>query len=438
MTDTMFFIALPYLSIFVCVVGSILRMRSLPMTYSSLSSQFLESRALVWGSVPWHIGIIGIVLAHFVAFLCPGFWQMLVAHAVVMKSIEAIGLTCAICCFVGLIVLAVRRISSDRVQAVTSPVDLLVLLLLTVQVVLGIAVALLHRWGSAWAVGTAVPYLWSLCLLHPDVSYIADLPLLVKAHIVFAWLLIFLVPFSRLIHMFAVPLQYITRPPQNVIWNNSRRSEAAAEQFTTEEARRDFLKGGVGITAGTLLLTAGALDKMFAFFFGPRLSKTEEETLMAEKIKRLGSDTEQRRLELERQSSKFILVAAMSELSKSEGKYFIDYAMNPALAFAGEDGMPILISAKCTHLGCTVGNQLNKEGKILCPCHVSFFDIKTGEPNADAPAKTPLPFLCWSIMDKIGNMVASRDEKGQIKGDTSADAIKDCNLYVCKSEEVKA
>lgn len=437
MTDTMLFIALPYLAVFVCVVGSIIRIRNLPMTYSSLSSQFLESKSLLWGSVPWHIGIICIVLAHLLAFLCPGFWQMLMAQKTVLLCTEVMGLAFAICCFLGLIVLSVRRITSDRLQSVSSPVDLLVLALLLVQVASGIAVALLHRWGAAWATGTVVPYIWSLSLFQPELAYVTDLPLLVKTHFVSACLLLLLVPFSRLIHMFAVPLQYLTRPPQNVVWNSSRRAEAAAGQYASEEARRDFLKGGLGIAAGTLLLTVGAVDKVFAFFFGPRLSKKEEELLMAEKIKRLESSTQQRRLELERQSSKFILVAAINELSKTDGKYFIDFDMNPAMAFAGEDGLPILISAKCTHLGCTVGNEVNKEGKVLCPCHVSFFDIKTGQPNADAPAKAPLPFLSWSILDTKGNLIASRDAHGHTTGNTSSDAVQNCNVYVCRSEEVK-
>lgn len=312
MTDTMLFIALPYLAIFVCVLGCIIRIRNLPMTYSSLSSQFLESKTLLWGSVPWHIGIICIILAHLIAFLCPGFWQMLMAQKMVLLCTEAIGFALAICCFLGLIVLSVRRITSDRLQAVSSPADLLVLALLIVQVLSGIAVAQIHRWGAAWAVGTVVPYMWSLVLFQPNLTYVADLPVLVKAHFVSACLLIFLVPFTRLIHMLAVPLQYIASPPQKVVWNNSRRAEAAAEEYATEEARRDFLKGGIGIAAGTLLLTAGAVDKVFAFFFGPRLSKKEEELLMAEKIKRLDATTQQRRLELERQSSKFILVAAIA------------------------------------------------------------------------------------------------------------------------------
>lgn len=436
MTDTLLFVALPYLAIFVCVVGSIIRMRKLPMTYSSLSSQFLESKTLVWGSVPWHIGIIVILLAHVFALAFPGVWQMLMSYREVLLATEAVGIALGICCLFGLVVLSIRRITSDRVQAVTSSADLLVLVLLIAQVVLGIAIAILHRWGAAWATGTVVPYMWGLFTLQPDLAYVADLPLLVKAHIVSAFLLVLLVPFSRLIHMFAVPFEYLTRAPQIVIWNSARRSEAAAELYSKNEARRDFLKGGVGIAAGALLLTVGTMDKVFAFFFGPRLTAKEEGEIMAERIKRLGEDTQQRKLELERQSSKFILVSAISELSATEGKYFIDYQMNPAMAFAGPEGLPILISAKCTHLGCTVGNEVNKEGKILCPCHVSFFDLKTGQPNADAPAKAPLPFIAWTVMDSKGKVVASRDAKGQLSGNTTAEALSGCNVYIVKTDEV--
>ena len=436
MLDQVLFVALPYLAVVFCILGSVIRMRTMPMTYSALSSQFLESKTLVWGSVPWHIGIISIVLAHLLAFLFPGFWQMLVAQKNVLLGIEMVGLALSFACFFGLLVLTYRRITSDRVQAVTSSVDIAVLFLLMAQVLIGIATASLHRWGAAWATGTVVPYLWSLVCFQPNIAHIADLPLLAKAHILLAFILILLIPFSRLIHMFALPIHYLTRPPQNVIWNNARRSEAAAPQYQLEEARRSFIKGGVGIAAGTALLTAGAIDKVFAFFFGPRLSAKEEGEIMEIKLKRLEATAEQRKLELERQSSRFILVGALNELSAVEGKYFIDYQMTPAMAFRGEDGLPILMSAKCTHLGCTVGNRV-KDGKVLCPCHVSFFDIKSGEPNADAPAKAPLPFLSWTLMDRDGKPVATRNQKGEVSGDTSAEAIKDCNVYICKTDEAK-
>ncbi len=141
MIDSLLFIALPYLAIFVGVFGSIYRIRTAPMTYSSLSSQFLESKGLMWGSLPWHIGITVILLAHVIAFLAPGFWQSLVSHQTVLAAVESIGLGLSILCLLGLIILGLRRLTSAKLQAVTSVMDLVVMLLLLLQVGLGMAIA---------------------------------------------------------------------------------------------------------------------------------------------------------------------------------------------------------------------------------------------------------------------------------------------------------
>jgi len=45
-------------------------------------------------------------------------------------------------------------------------------------------------------------------------------------------------------------------------------------------------------------------------------------------------------------------------------------------------------SARCTHQGCPVTRVEN--GKISCPCHDSQFDITTGAPTPESPAKSPL------------------------------------------------
>lgn len=45
-------------------------------------------------------------------------------------------------------------------------------------------------------------------------------------------------------------------------------------------------------------------------------------------------------------------------------------------------------SATCTHQGCTVNAV--RDGAILCPCHGSRFDARTGAPIA-GPATRPLP-----------------------------------------------
>lgn len=432
--DNFIFVALPYLAVVVCLVGSIYRVKFMPTTYSSLSSQFLESRGLMWGSLPWHIGIIAIVLGHFLAFLFPGFWQLLVAHKPLLLVIETLGLGFSLLCLAGILVLFVRRTTSSRVQSVTSNMDLVVLVLLLVQVGLGIYTAVSHSWGSAWSLGTTCPYLLSLCAFSPQIDLVQDLPHAVKAHMVLAWILIGLIPFSRLIHMFAVPIEYLTRPWQNVVWLSGRRTESNPQVFQANAARRHFILGGLASLFGISLLSVGVFDKIFRFFFGPRLSAKEESDLMSVRLARLESTTSQRKLELERQENEYILIGSLAELSIDKGKYFIDYQMMPALAFLGKNDLPLLISAKCTHLGCTVSSEA-KDGKVLCPCHISYFDIETGAPNADSPAKAPLPHLPWVVMDTRGRELASFDGKS-LRGSIDSNKRLSARVYIPKENKV--
>ncbi len=435
MLDTMLFIALPYVALVACIAGSIYRTRTAPMTYSSLSSQFLETKGLMWGSLPWHLGIILILLAHVVAFLVPGLWQNILSNKIALYTIESVGLGLGILSVAGLVVLAVRRLTSAKLQIVTSTMDLVVLVLLLVQISLGVGIAVFYRWGSLWSAGTTTPYIWSILTLRPDVSYISELPLVVKAHILGAWLFILVIPFSRLIHMFAVPFEYLVRPPQNVIWTNSSRAESSGgEIFVQEEARRHFMRAGFGMFIGLLFLSVGAFDKVFRFFFGPRLSKHEETEILEDRLTKLQATVDQRKLELERQASNYILVGSLADFNATKGKYFIDYLMQPAIAFRGQDGLPLLISAKCTHLGCTVGNDVDSKGKILCPCHVSYFDVQTGQPNPDAPAKAPLPHLGWVLMDEHGKLLMSRSPDGHTTGALAAGAETSARVYIAKSD----
>ena len=106
--------------------------------------------------------------------------------------------------------------------------------------------------------------------------------------------------------------------------------------------------------------------------------------------------------------------------------------MRPALAFRGDDGLPLLISAKCTHLGCTVGSQVDGEGRLLCPCHVSYFNLETGVPEPGSPAKAPLPRLGWVLRDAEGNLVASRSPAGQLAGEPFTDLLESYDVYIAR------
>ena len=62
MLDMVLFAVFPYVSVILAVVVGVYRYFNARFSYSSYSSQFLETRALFWGSVPWHYGIIVILL----------------------------------------------------------------------------------------------------------------------------------------------------------------------------------------------------------------------------------------------------------------------------------------------------------------------------------------------------------------------------------------
>ncbi len=212
-------LSIPYMAIAVAIIVTCLRYFKHRFSYSSLSSQFLESKQLFWGSVSWHYGILAILVAHLIGFLMPR--SLLAWNGVPWRLyvLESTGLALGFLSLWGILMLIFRRLSQARIRVVTSPMDLVLLLALLVQVVAGVWTAIFYRWGSSWYAASAVPYLRSLFLLNPDLSLVATLPVMVKVHIVGAFCLVGLLPFTRLVHFLSVPLQYVWRPPQVVVWN---------------------------------------------------------------------------------------------------------------------------------------------------------------------------------------------------------------------------
>ena len=219
MLDTVWFIAFPYVAVILAVGGGLYRYFADRFSYSSFSSQFLENRRLFWGSVPWHYGIILVLSAHLLALIFPGVWGGLLAAPLRLYVLEVTGMALALMAIAGLAWLLVRRLTNARVFVVTTAMDWLMLVALLVQVTLGFVVAFFFRWGSAWYLNTAVPWLVSLALFNPQIQAVAVLPLWVKLHMLSGFLIIAMFPFTRLVHLVTFPITYLWRPPQVVIWN---------------------------------------------------------------------------------------------------------------------------------------------------------------------------------------------------------------------------
>ncbi len=219
MTDYFWFAIFPYICMVLAIVGSIWRFTSDRFSYSSLSSQFLETGQLFWGSVAWHYGILVVLTAHLVAFLIPDtilWWNGVPARLYFM---EVTGFVFGLLALAGVILLIFRRITNSRIRVVSSKMDYVLLAALLFQVFAGVWTALFYRWGSSWYAGFAVPYLWSVLELRPDIALVNNLPLMTKLHILNAYFIVLLIPFTRLVHFLSVPVKYIWRPHQIVRWH---------------------------------------------------------------------------------------------------------------------------------------------------------------------------------------------------------------------------
>ena len=212
------YVALPYVCLFTFFLMTIYRYIVQPYSYSSLSSQFLENKKHFWAVVPFHYGILAVTVGHLVAFLIPRTVLAWNSYPLRLYILEISALACGLLTLIGLVAIVVRRGTASKIRQVTTTTDWVLFAMLLIQTVSGVAIALFHPWGSSWFATNMSPYLWSIFMLNPDISFIIAMPLLVKLHIVLAFLTIGFFPFTRLVHLLVAPNPYLWRKTQVVRW----------------------------------------------------------------------------------------------------------------------------------------------------------------------------------------------------------------------------
>lgn len=219
MNNTIFFIILPYLALLSFIAGSIYRYRFHGFKVTSLSSQILESKLLFFGSRPFHWGIVVLFFGHLTAFLIPRGVLAWNDKPFRLYVLEITALAFSLLCLIAIIVLIYRRIYVKRIRLNTTKMDVFVFIIISLSVISGIYTAIFFRWGSSWFAIVMAPYLRSIFSLNPDILAITPLPLMVRIHIVSAFTLVGMIPYTRLIHILVYPFHYLWREYQLVIWN---------------------------------------------------------------------------------------------------------------------------------------------------------------------------------------------------------------------------
>ncbi len=215
-----FFGIYPYMAITVFFLGSLLRYDRDQYTWKAGSSQLLRKKDMRWGSNLFHIGIIMLFFGHLIGLLTPQ-WAYHFIMSAGTKQVLAMtaGGIFGVTCLIGMILLIRRRLSDPRIRATSEFTDLPILLLLFVQLLLGlltIPFSAQHLDGSSMiALANWAQHL--LTFQGDAAGFVAGEAWVFKLHI-FLGLTIFLVfPFTRLVHIWSVPVQYLTRSGYQIV-----------------------------------------------------------------------------------------------------------------------------------------------------------------------------------------------------------------------------
>lgn len=214
--DILLWAVVPYVAIAVFVVGHIWRYRYDKFGWTTRSSQLYENRLLRLGSPLFHFGILIVVIGHVVGLLIPKSWTRAVGIGESAYHVMAVtlGVIAGFCTLAGAAILVYRRRTVGPVFSATTRNDKVMYVLLVGTIVLGLGTTVLgnltanpHDYRE-----TVAPWFRSIFYFQPRPELMLQATLGFQLHVLAAWALFAFWPFSRLVHVFSMPLGYLTRP----------------------------------------------------------------------------------------------------------------------------------------------------------------------------------------------------------------------------------
>jgi nitrate reductase gamma subunit len=209
-------VALPYIAIAVFIVGHIWRYRYDKFGWTTRSSQTYENRLLRWGSPMFHFGILCVLVGHAVGLLIPAEWLFAIGINETMYHIGAtvLGTAAAVLTLAGLAILIYRRRTVGPVFLATTRMDKVMYVFLGATLLFGTLATFTYQlFGAGYDYRETIsPWVRSIIIFQPQPDLMAQAPIFFQLHALFATVLFILWPFTRLVHVFSAPVQYLFRP----------------------------------------------------------------------------------------------------------------------------------------------------------------------------------------------------------------------------------
>lgn len=206
----------PYLCLTSFVLGHIWRYRYDKFGWTTRSSQMYEGRVLSIASPLFHFGILAVFAGHFLGLVVP---ESLTLELGVSESMYRLisagpGAIAGVAAIVGLIILISRRGLTLSILRATTRMDYVMYVLLGLVVILGmyntIGFSVLGS-GYDYRLDVAV-WFRSIFVGQPDIDLMASAPISYQIHALIAVGLFGIWPYTRLVHVWSVPVAYLARP----------------------------------------------------------------------------------------------------------------------------------------------------------------------------------------------------------------------------------
>jgi nitrate reductase gamma subunit len=211
----------PYICLVVFLLGSLLRFDRDQYSWKSDSSQLLRKGSLRWGSNLFHVGVLFLFFGHTVGMLTPHFlYEHFISAGNKQLMAMVSGGIAGLLAFIGISMLLHRRLTDERIRRNSKTSDIVLLVLLWVQLLLGLATIPLsaqHLDGGMMMLLAE----WAQRIVtfrSGAVELLAQASWVFKLHM-FLGMSVFLVfPFTRLVHVWSGfgTLAYVLRPYQLV------------------------------------------------------------------------------------------------------------------------------------------------------------------------------------------------------------------------------
>jgi nitrate reductase gamma subunit len=215
-TQLFLWVIIPYVCIALFVGGHVWRYRYDKFGWTTRSSQLYERRLLRWASPLFHFGILAALAGHVMGLLVPKSWTEAAGlpEAAYHAMSLALGTVAGVGTVIGMALLIYRRRTVGPVFSATTKNDKLMYVFLAATILLGLLTTVLtnltghgHDYRE-----TVSPYFRSVFYFQPEPELMGPAPLGFDLHVISAWLLIAIWPFTRLVHVFSAPVGYLTRP----------------------------------------------------------------------------------------------------------------------------------------------------------------------------------------------------------------------------------